>query len=209
MSTIVRLGRAAFAAGAVAAMVACGNNNSNSAGKTTANPNATPAPAASPASDQARADQNAEPMTVTGCLQQGKRGAWIVTRLNEPSRKGVGTTGSAAAVEHEQLREAENAYRVNPPDDVKMDQLVGKQVKVTGKVTDRGDLSKSANDATGTSGNASANDRNKKADKGLDISQDDLARIDASSITATGAACGGGKARHSTAKTRHSTGAKR
>jgi hypothetical protein len=191
MSTIVRLGRAALAASAVAAMVACGNNNPNStAANKNPNPNATPTPAAT--NDQAKANENAQPITINGCLQQGKYGTWIVTRLNEPSKKEVGTSGSAAAVEHEQLREAENAYRVDAPSDVKMDQFLGKQVRVTGKLTDRGDVAKSANDTAATSGSASAND--KKADKGLDISQRDLARIDASSVTATGPACGNGKA---------------
>ena len=189
MSTIVRLGRAALAASAVAAMVACGNNNpSSTAANKNANPNAAPTPAAT--NDQAKANDNAQPITINGCLQQSKNGTWIVTRLNEPSKKEVGTSGSAAAVEHEQLREAENAYRVDAPSDVKMDQFVGKQVRVTGTLTDRGDVAKSANDTAGTSGSASANDK----DKGLDISQGDLARIDASSVTATAAACGGGKA---------------
>ena len=45
------------------------------------------------------------PITVTGCLQ--KAGAlmttYIVTGVNEPSDKGIGTTGSPAAVEREQL----------------------------------------------------------------------------------------------------------
>ncbi len=161
----------AVSALAIAGTIACGNSNPS----TNAN-SSTPQPA--PATDQ-KAENTPTPITVTGCLQHDG-GTYIVTRLNEPSQKGVGTTGSNAAVEHEQLREAANAYRVDPKQDTDLDKMVGKQVSVSGTVENKADLPK----ASGTSGQNDANDR-------PDIGRSDLAKISAETVSVVSENCGG------------------
>ena len=126
------------------------------------------------------------PITVTGCLQ--KAGAlmttYIVTGVNEPSDKGIGTTGSPAAVEREQLRAAANAYRVDPKENVDMDAMVGKQVRVSGIMARRADLP-SPRVATPNSPDDAKNRSMEKIDTG------DLAKIDEASITVMSGSCGG------------------
>jgi hypothetical protein len=128
------------------------------------------------------------PITVTGCLQ--KEGAlmttYIVTAVNEPSQKGIGTTGSGAAVQREQLRTAANAYRVDPKDDLDMDAMVGKQVRVTGIMAKRADLPDVPGTATNPTDNAAKSPRT--MDK---IDTGDLAKIDEASITVLSGSCGG------------------
>ena len=149
---------------AIAGTIACGNNNRAT------DTNKATVPAAAPATDQ-KAENQATPITVTGCLQHDG-GTYIVTRLNEPSRKGVGTSGSATAVEHEQLREASNAYRVDPKQDTDLDKMVGKQVTVSGTVEDKANLPQ----ASGTSGQSAASNR-------ADIDRGDLAKISAETVS--------------------------
>ena len=161
-----------------AAGTACSNNARNNNSSTGAN---------SAAADQRSANAGA-PMTLTGCLQQVGR-TYVVTRLNEPSREGVGTTGNGAAVEREQVRMAANAYRIEGKDQGDWAQMVGKQVRVSGAVKEGADLPRPdasasgdrANATSGSSGDASQRD---KIDKG------DLAKLDVSSITVVSDNCG-------------------
>lgn len=126
------------------------------------------------------------PITVTGCLQ--KEGAlmttYIVTGVNEPSEKGIGTTGSPAAVERERLRAAANAYRIDPKEDVDMDAMVGKQVRVSGIMAKRADLP-TPSVATPNSPDDAKNRSKEKIDTS------DLAKIDEASITVVSGSCGG------------------
>ena len=167
---------------ALAAMCACNQDNRNS-------------PPAAPPLDQPPAVSNApaqpqglNTITVTGCLQ--KEGAlmttYIVTGVNEPLQKGIGTAGSGTAVEHEQLRAAANAYRVDPKDDLDMDAMVGKQVRVTGMMASRADLP----DAPATPPNTT--DRPTKNPRTMEkIDTSDLAKIEEASITVVSGSCGG------------------
>jgi hypothetical protein len=173
----------AVSALAIAGTIACGNNS-----RTTTDTTAATTPPAAPATDQKAANQPT-PITVTGCLQHDG-GTYIVTRLNEPSQKGVGTTGSSAAVEHEQLREAANAYRVDPKQDTDLDKMVGKQVSVSGTVENKGDLPK----ASGTSGQSATNDR-------PDIGRSDLAKISAETVSVVSDNCGGSASAKAHSKT--------
>src|SRR6185503_7470129 len=88
---------------ATSAVVACDRNNAGNDETSTA--------------PHTVADQNdrdtVTPITLTGCLQKDGP-TFIVTRINEPSQKNVGTSGDGSAVEHEQRRAAANAYRVEP-----------------------------------------------------------------------------------------------
>ena len=109
---------------------------------------------------------------------------YIVTGVNEPSDKGIGTTGSPAAVEREQLRAAANAYRVDPKEDVDMDAMVGKQVRVSGIIAKRADLP-APSVTTPNSPDDAKNSSREKIDTG------DLAKIDEASITVVSSSCGG------------------
>jgi hypothetical protein len=178
---------------AIVAATACGNDNA----RNTNPPSSTAANA--PAADQ-RAENAAKPITLTGCLQQDGR-TYIVTRLNEPSREGVGTTGNGAAVEREQLREAANAYRVESKDQSDWDKMVGKQVRVSGSVEIAADLPSAAGTAPSSSDRPRATAANGTAGAGAPGSTDasqrekidkgDLAQIAVESMTVVSENCGG------------------
>jgi hypothetical protein len=184
--------RALVVSCAVAAAAACDNANTTN---TAANRNT--AGTTAPVTDTARADQRNDadhpPVALDGCLQKGTAGTYLLTRLNEPAHKDVGSSGPARAVEQEQLWLARNEYRIDPQHDVKVDDLVGKQVHVTGTLADRADLPTSREQAdhdrehpTATTGGA----------KGADIKQGDLAKIDATAVTMLAESCGGKTAAH-------------
>jgi hypothetical protein len=120
--------------------------------------------------DMRDTDRNANgakqtPITVTGCLQQGDGHSYILTRINEPSQKSVGTSGQEGAVQREQMRAAANSYRIDPSGDVKMDDMVGKQAKVSGTLAEQADLPKDTN-----------------RDE-LKIKEGDIAKIDAATVS--------------------------
>jgi hypothetical protein len=188
---------------AIVASVACGNNNGRN--NTTANSSA-----ANPSAANQDNDNAARPIAVTGCLQRDGR-TFIVTHLNEPSREGVGTTGNGTAVEREQLREAANAYRVESKDQSNWENMVGKQVRVSGSIAKAADLptppataatagsdrpsATSGNAATATGGGGTTdNTSREKIDKG------DLAQISADSMTVIAENCGGDATSGSSAK---------
>jgi hypothetical protein len=162
---------------AIVATTACGNDarNGNTPNSTAAN---------RPAADQ-RAE-NETPITLTGCLQQDGR-TYIVTRLNEPSRKGVGTTGNGAAVEREQLRQAANAYRIESKDQSDWDRMVGKQVRVSGSVRKTADLP-AATTGSGSAGSTPGGSNDTSREK---IDKGDLAQVTVESMTIVSDACGG------------------
>jgi hypothetical protein len=74
------------------------------------------------------------PITVSGCLQRDDDGDFLLTRVNTPAEQNVGSTGSPAAVEREQLRQAWATYQVEPEGDVRFDEMVGKEVRVVGTI---------------------------------------------------------------------------
>jgi len=184
--------RMLFIGCAIVAASACGNGT-----RTSSDNAATGKPAdrsaASSANDRDNSANAPKPIAMTGCLQKGTGGTFILTRVNEPSQKSVGTNGTPAAVENEQAREAENAYRVDATGDLKLDDLVGKQVRVSGTLAERSDISgsdraASANNRTerGTAGAPS-----KESDERPEIKQRDLAKIDATSASIVTDSCGG------------------
>jgi hypothetical protein len=193
---------------AIAAAAACGDNRAeNSAGHADAN-GTTATDRTDASAPSAQDNRNQTPITVAGCLQKGDSGEFILTRINEPTQS-VGTTGSANSrtAEREQMRSAAGAFRVEPSGDVKVDQLVGKQVRVTGTVAEDATLppssgsaasdrrdNQSGGSATG-SGNTSnsantsnsGNDRNDRAE----IRQGDLTKIDATAVETIADTCRG------------------
>jgi hypothetical protein len=158
---------------ALATVCACNRDNRDNRNMPA---NQTPMTQRAPSADQQAVNS---PITVTGCLQKegGLTTTYIVTAMNEPSQNGVGTSGNGAAVDREQLREAQNAYRVSPRDNVDMESMVGKQVRVTGVIAKRADL------PSATTGNDQARDM-QKIDKG------DLAKIDNATVSVVSDTCG-------------------
>jgi hypothetical protein len=169
---------------ALAAVCACNKDNRDNT-KAMTPANQPPMMQSAPPADQQPVNS---PITVTGCLQKegGLMTTYIVTGTNEPSQRGIGTTGNGTAVEREQLRAAENAYRVSPKDKVDMGSMVGKQVRVSGVIAKRADLP--TPDAT--TGKDQAREM-EKIDKG------DLAKIDDATISVVSDNCGGHDAQSS------------
>jgi hypothetical protein len=178
--------------------VACGNDN------TTANKNAPPA--AAPAENTA--SNNQQPVTLTGCLQKGDgRSDFILTQANTASP--VGTSGAAsdtAKIEREQREAAAHSYRLDGDRD-ELDKLVGHQVRVSGNLTDKGDMNRASAEnergAAPTSGSTApkgSEARNPDYDRDrAKISEGDLAKVDVKSIESVSDSCGAA----------HSQGAKR
>jgi hypothetical protein len=164
---------------ALAAVCACHKDNRDN---TNAMPpaNQTPTTQNAPSVDQQALNS---PITVTGCLQKegGLMTTYIVTGVNASSQNSIGTAGNGTAVEREQLREAEDSFRVSPKDNVDMDSMVGKQVRVTGVIAKRADLPEPS---TATSGKDEAKEM-EKIDKG------DLAKIDDATISVVADNCDG------------------
>jgi hypothetical protein len=129
------------------------------------------------------------PMTITGCLQKGDgRRDYILTEVNTTRTK-VGTTGStpevgssADVVGKEQMRAAAHAYDLNGDRDT-LEPLVGKQVRVSGTLAKSSEL----NDHD-RAGKVDAKDRTK-------IDEDDLAKVDVTSIVQVADNCGASKGR--------------
>jgi hypothetical protein len=123
------------------------------------------------------------PITVTGCLQRGSgMNNFILTQVNSPSDTPVATSGkdsSGAAVQREQMREAKHAYTLEGDKDAMRD-LVGQQVRVTGKIAESSELRR------GLPENRSADDRR----EGLDIDAANLAKVDVQGIVRVADACG-------------------
>jgi hypothetical protein len=191
---------------AIVATAACGNNTARSTNNNTPNSTASNVPAA----DQ-RAENAAEPITVTGCLQQDGR-TFIVTRQNDPSHEGIGTTGSGDTVEREQLDKAANAYRVESKDQSDWNSMVGKQVRVSGSVDKTAHLpaASASDEPSGTSGMVTRDGdavgadakRHEKIDKG------DLAQLNVESMSVVSDNCGGKATSKKPAKNRSTTSEK-
>jgi len=164
---------------------ACGSNDSNTNNKFPAG-DATkagePTPGATAGTSGAAASTTANdksPMTITGCLQKGDgRNDYILTEVSTPRTK-VGTSGStppetgssADVVGKEQMRAAAHAYNLNGNRDA-LEPLVGKQVRITGTLVARADL------------------KDKDRDRAK-IDDDDLAKVDVTSVEALAGSCGG------------------
>jgi hypothetical protein len=180
----IRLCNTFLVAAAFAATVACGDSRSDTGAGAAGEAGAAPDRGAAP-TDAARHERGTTPITVAGCLQKGDGSAFILTRVNQPTQS-VGTSGAVGAargagsgakdvVESEQMRSAAGAYRVDAMGDMKLDDLVGKQVQVVGTVAQDMDLPRA---------NAGGNER-------PEIREGDLTRIDATSVTTLADMCRG------------------
>jgi hypothetical protein len=177
---------AALIVASTIAIVGCNNAN-----RTTNNGDRAE-PAATSANREQRPAGNRDqtPITVTGCLQKGGLNTYILTRTNTPRPESVGTGGDdggkGSVAERDQIQAAQNAYRIDPSGDVKLDDLIGKQITVKGMIAERADLQGGDQNArtTGTGGT-----RNDSSDR-QEIKAGDLAKIDATSVTKVSDQCG-------------------
>lgn len=171
--------------------VACSNDNRND--RATSQSASAPA-ATAPGATANNASQNMA-VTLTGCLQQGSgSNDFILTPTRSQASRSVGTSGSATAapqsdvVGQEQLKAAEHDYKLNGDSD-QLKKLVGAEIRVSGRLASRGDLTAqnhpegttAQNKATGTSGRSNQNRQ--------DIDQNDLAKVDVDSVTAVADTC--------------------
>lgn len=190
----MRMIKTAAVGAMIAAAFACGKNDQNREASNTV-PNGAAEPTANrPAEPSANsADQSKPIVTLTGCLQEGSgHNSFVLTRVNEPTRPAKTSSDDAgrSTAEREQLREARNAYRLDPQGDVKLDDLVGKQVRVSGQVVDRSDLPAAT---SGTAGDHPSDRTVKKS--GEKIDESDLAKVDVTEATAIANSCGGRRAK--------------
>jgi len=154
---------------------------------------------------------NEQSINLTGCLQEtgGMTGDYILTQVNSQSRP-IGTSGSAPnstapnstapggssasgdIAAREQQNAAAQSYRLDG-DNSQLKDLVGKQVSVSGRVTDQAKISGAsgtpANPATTANPNTTANPAT-GAGANHDISASDLARVKVDSITKVADSCG-------------------
>jgi hypothetical protein len=174
---------------AAALTAACGNK----ADQTAANPDNRPVGTSGAAST----GNEIKPIDVTGCLQKADR-SYVLTEINKPNPNAASTnkTGDGSVVEREQMHAAQHAYRLTAEKDDDLEKLVGKQVKVTGTLTEPSDLTarddRRANDLTvGTSGDHDKN-HDRKQDRAR-IRTGDLASVDVTSIEPGAGGCGKGR----------------
>jgi hypothetical protein len=115
------------------------------------------------------------PITLSGCLQRDDDGDFLLTRVNRPSEKNVGATGTPGEVEREHLRQAWATYEVEPEGDVRFDDMVGKEVRVVGTIERSAEFPKAE----------AQTDPGKRAD----VDEDDITEVKATSATVIAEAC--------------------
>jgi hypothetical protein len=129
-----------------------------------------------------------EHVTLTGCLQEGKAGAYILTGLNEPNQP---DSSKPAVVAQEKLAAADAAYRLSSNDHQRFARLVGRRVRIQGNVIRPFDLMVDKSDRDHSTGTAGQSDEIKAIESGRIIRQHDLAQVEVSSIEQIANACGG------------------
>jgi len=173
---------------ALSAFACSGSNTENKFPNGDATKAAEPTPGAAATGGTTTASEK-PPVTIAGCLQKGDgRSDYILTEVNTaPTR--VGTTGSTPAtgssadvVGKEQMRAAAHAYKLDGERDT-LEPLVGKQVRISGTLTERAELNEHDRD-----GRVEPKDRTK-------IDEGDLAKVDVKSAEQIADSCGGAKGR--------------
>ena len=185
---------------------ACSNNDSrtttagadaNCTGQPPAAGAGTPGTSGTPGTAAANArDVREAPVTLTGCLQKGDgRSDYILTQVNTMWTT-VGTSWQRRRtrnrhVGQEQLRAAEHAFQLDGDRDV-LEPLVGKQVRVSGRLA-------KASDLTTRDQNGAPKDRDRTK-----IDEEDLAKVEVAAVDSVSDNCGG----HTKAKAPRKPGGK-
>jgi hypothetical protein len=194
----MRRSATALACAALVACVACGKSDETT---TQTGQQRTETGTASSETTSARADtggqQQAQQVTFEGCMQKaaGTFGSdYVLTMLNEPPGA-AGTSGSVtktgSSVEREQMRMAARTYRLEAKGDVKLDDMVGKQVRVTGVISEQAHVPTGAG-AIGTSLDTQQPNRDRTAqdERGAELKTSELGKVDVSSATVIAQSCG-------------------
>jgi hypothetical protein len=189
----MRRSATALACAALMASVACGKSDNTTSATEQGN---TPATTGTSASAN-NAEQQPQQVTYEGCLQKGAGmfgTDYLLTMLNEPP--GVaGTSGSITAtgssVEREQMRIAAETYRLDSKGDVKLGDMVGKRVRVSGVISEKADVPNGAGPiGSGLDTQLPNRDRASQDASGPELNTSDLAKIDVSSATVIAPSCG-------------------
>ena len=184
------LDKTLFAGCAVAAALAigCSNTEKQTPSDTANRPATTPGAAGTSgtAADARDADKNPTTM-LTGCLQEtkGMAGNYILTQANAGSNSSApvgtsGSTSSGSAIEQKQMSAAKKSYRLSGETD-QLKNLVGHEVRLSGTITDKGDLS-SNNPPTEKSPSASGKTTR-------DIDDSDLPKVEVASVSSVSDSC--------------------
>ena len=122
-------------------------------------------------------------ITLSGCLQKGSgMNNFILTQAMKPEAVGTGgSTPDSGAVAREQRRAAAKSYRLRGGDNDQLNDLLGKQVTVSGTITDRGDIATDRNERR-TAGSAQTTT--------TDIDSGDIPKLEVQSIVRVSDACG-------------------
>jgi hypothetical protein len=130
-------------------------------------------------------DDTERPITVVGCLQEtgGITGSYILAQNSSSAPVGTGGSKDIAGAH---VDAAMKSYRLDGDGD-RMKDLVGKQVRVVGKVTEESDVAHSA-PRTGSATDPAP--RGSAAEERKDIDAGDLAEIEVASIEKVAEMCG-------------------
>ncbi len=142
-------------------------------------------PAAAPPIAEAKPAPVTEPISLIGCLQEGHGGTYILTTLNEPKHP---DSSKPSVVASERLKAAEKAYRLSARETTDLSKLVGTRVRVEGTVSKPSELL--ARNAAGVESTGTAGHEAGTASAARKIEQDDLAKVDVSSVQKVAATCG-------------------
>lgn len=158
----------------------------NRAGKSS-NETSVPSPVSATAPSTAKSHQP-EHVSLTGCLQEGSHGTYILTELNRPA---MPDSSNPSVVAQEDLAAAVHAYRLSASQDQKLSKLVGRTIRVEGALTQPSDLVASNTAAGGPVGTAGQGTQTAARVSGRrQISQGDLAKVEVSSVMKIANVCG-------------------
>jgi hypothetical protein len=140
-------------------------------------------------------DEMHRAVTLEGCLQQGtgtfNRG-YLLTMVNQPSS--VGTAGSVTAtgssVEREQLRMAASTYRLSAKDEIKLSDMVGKRIRVSGNIAEEAEVPNGAGRLGSDRDTQIPNrDTNPQRDRNPRLDVTELAKVDVASAVVVDEGC--------------------
>jgi hypothetical protein len=158
------------------APAACGTNRGTASAQTSGSTTAVASPQT----------PTTQPMRLTGCLQEGNRGTYILTELNRPQQP---DSSNRVVVAREKLSAAEEAYVLRSGQHADLAKLVGARVHVEGTLARPSDLlGRRGNGGTTTSVGAAG--EVKAIESGRVIREKDLAAIDVTSLQKVANTCG-------------------